>query len=126
MLTCRKIMLFAVFLLIVSGMPAGCGKDERLKEHSGTYILERGQGEFREIRTLELKDDGRYSYEKVSGSSGEMLESKSGEWIIVMDRMRPGGRAIILEPLPTNITRFEVKDDGILLETVSDAAYERK
>lgn len=122
---CRKFIVFSVFVSASLAMLSGCGKDGRLHEHSGTYIMERGQGEFREIRTLKLMDDGSYSYKKVSASGGQVLEAGTGEWMIVMDRMRPGGRAIILDPSPTNIVRFEVTDDGSLLETASDALYER-
>lgn len=122
----RKIVMFSVFLLPVLAVIAGCGKDARLEEHSGTYVLERGQAEFREIRTLTLRGDGGYSYRKISAHTGDVLEAGSGEWMIVMDRMRPGGRAIILDPMPTNIVRFEVRDDGSLLETASDAVYKKQ
>lgn len=121
-----KSVISSAFLLLVFSVLLGCGKDARFGEHSGTYVLERGQGEFREVRTLTLGGDGRYSYEKVSAHTGDVLETESGEWMIVMDRMRPGGRAIILDPRPTNIVRFEVRDDGSLLETASDAVYEKR
>ncbi len=122
----RRIIVCFIFLLPVFAMLAGCGKDGRLAEHSGTYYLERGEGEHRRARTLELAGDGSYSFEMVSVPTGEVLEAGTGEWMIVADRMRPGGRAIILNPSPTNIVRFEVKEDGNLLETASDSTYEKQ
>ena len=122
----RRITACLIFLLPAFAALAGCGVDGRLAEHSGTYYLERGEGEHRRARTLELAGDGSYSFEMVSVPAGEVLEAESGKWMIVADRMRPGGRAIILDPSPTNIVMFEVKEDGNLLETASDWTYEKQ
>ncbi len=122
----RGIIVSFIFLMPVFAMLAGCGKDGRLAEHSGTYYLERGEGEHRRARTLEIAGDGSYSFEMVSVPTGEVLESGAGEWMIVADRMRAGGRAIILNPSPTNIVMLEIKKDGNLLETASDSTYEKQ
>lgn len=126
--TSSAILITIAFLMIAS---AGCETEQRNPAYAGSYVLDKDYY----VATLELNMDGSFVYEKqwteeehpmVRNAYRGKVEKESGEWISRPDRTDRGREVILLNPVPDNIIRLVVTEDGDLDEFTSNDLYRKK
>lgn len=127
----RKYVLYLIMFLLLMSVMAGCGPDERILEHAGTYFLDK---DYYTV-TLQLDREGEYAYEKIWTEEEHPMvremyrgsvETESGKWMVGRDRMDREREVIVLMPSPPNITRLVITESGDLDEFISNDVYEKQ